>query len=51
MVRACPNHSEQLKGKGQEECTTKACQAKIEEVVDDRKDKKKAAESFKGAPP
>ncbi len=50
MARACPNCSEQSKGKGQEERTTKARQAKIEEVIDDREDEKEIAESSKGAP-
>ena len=51
MARACPNRSKQSKGKGQEEHTIKACQAKIKEVIDDREDEKEIAESSKGAPP
>ncbi len=51
MARACPNRSERSKGKGRKERTTKARQAKIKEVIDDREDEKEIAESSKGAPP
>jgi len=51
MARACPNHSEWLKGKGWDEQTTKAWQAKIEEIVDEREEEKEASGSSKEAPP